>query len=441
MGLIVGASGPVLAGIGVTYHPAEPAVSPKVLPPAVMQAADSGGLLTNRWFAHAVAALTLALVGLLVWRSCRKRPSGPRWQTYLTSLALTAGTVLTAMLTALLYVNAASGFVPNVSAFMACSTTAVAQPRWAPSQPRRRTPTPRGHRGAHAPSPVTTPARAVASSTSHPRPRVVSGPGTLVQVAIPDPALGVPVGLTDIYLPAGYAEQAGAGARYPVVYLVHGYPAGRASDWMVSGRAPQALDALEAYGYAQPMVIVSVDASGPSNGQDWECLNTAGGPQLETYLTRDVVAYVDGHLATRAHRGGRAIGGMSGGAFCALNLGLRHQDLYTAIMAIEPFDDPGGQALALLGGSITSWDANSPRLYLPTLHLRTPLTVYLADGSRSGSLPTARRLAGEFERAGVTPLLQVIEGGGHEWTTARIALPYALQAASDVMSRPGHTSA
>ena len=110
-------------------------------------------------------------------------------------------------------------------------------------------------------------------------------------------------------------------------------------------------------------------------------------------------------------------------------------------MAIEPFDDPSGQALALLGGSITSWDANSPRLYLPTLHLRTPLTVYLADGSRSGSLPTARRLAGEFERAGVTPLLQVIEGGGHEWTTARLALPYALQAASDVMSRPGHTSA
>ena len=441
MGLIVGASGPVLAGIGVTYHPAEPAVSPKVLPPAVMQAADSGGLLTNRWFAHAVAALTLALVGLLVWRSCRKRPSGPRWQTYLTSLALTAGTVLTAMLTALLYVNAASGFVPNVSAFMALfddggGATSLGALAAAPAHP-------------HTPGP---PGRSRTVSRNHtgassgvvdlaPRPRVVSGPGTLVQVAIPDPALGVPVGLTDIYLPAGYAEQAGAGARYPVVYLVHGYPAGRASDWMVSGRAPQALDALEAYGYAQPMVIVSVDASGPSNGQDWECLNTAGGPQLETYLTRDVVAYVDGHLATRAHRGGRAIGGMSGGAFCALNLGLRHQDLYTAIMAIEPFDDPGGQALALLGGSITSWDANSPRLYLPTLHLRTPLTVYLADGSRSGSLPTARRLAGEFERAGVTPLLQVIEGGGHEWTTARIALPYALQAASDVMSRPGHTSA
>ena len=384
----------------MTYPPAGPAGSPKVLPPAVMQAADSGGLLTNWWLAHAVAALTLVLAGLLVWRSCRKQPSAPRWQTSDKPRAdCRHGADGHAHLAALR--QRRRGFVRTSVPSWRCSTTAVAQPRWAPSQPRRHTPTPRGHRGAHASRNHTGTSSGAVDLA--PRPRVGSGPGTLVQVAIPDPALGVPVGRTDIYLPAGYAKQAGTGARYPVVYLVHGYPAGRASNWMVSGRAPQALDALESYGSAQPDGNLSVDASGPSNGQDWECLNTAGGPRAG-----DLPHPRRSHLRRRAcWPPGRTVtvgrsSGMSGGAFCALNLGLRHQDLYTAIMAIEPFDDPGGQALALLGGGAhVAGTRTRPASTCQTLHLRTPLTVYLADGSRSGSLPTARRLAGEFERAGV----------------------------------------
>lgn len=424
------------AGMSASSRALGHLVSPVPLPATVTRASTSAGLLTNWWVAHGLAVLTVGLAGMLVWRSCRGRRGPARWTTYVSNTALATGAVLAAMLTALVYVNAASGFVPNLTALRALfdsgagtsvSTVGLPAPVTVVAGPARRV-HPRLLAGGSG--------RASAGVQPH----VVPGPGSLLQVAIPDPALGVPTGTTYVYLPAGYAQQAAAGARYPVVYLVHGYPGG-SSNWMINGAAPQTLDALQAYGYAQPMILVSVDAVGPSHGTDWECLNTVGGPQLETYLTGQVISFIDARFATVAGRGGRAIGGMSSGAFCALNLGLRHQDLYTAMLAIEPFGDPGKQALPLLGGSTKAWVSNAPRLYLPRLSLRRPLTVYLADGSRSGSLANASQLAAEFERAGINPVLQVIDGGGHEWTTARRALPYALQAASTAMSSAGRRSA
>ena len=50
---------------------------------------------------------------------------------------------------------------------------------------------------------------------------------------------------------------------------------------------------------------------------DSECLNPVRGPQFETYLTRDVVGWIDGHHRTVPQAEGRAIGGMSSGGYCA----------------------------------------------------------------------------------------------------------------------------
>ena len=135
------------------------AVSPALLPAAVTQASAGEGLLTNWWVAHGFAALTLCLAGVLVWRSSRTRRAAARWTTYLTSLALTSGTVIAAMLTALLYVNAASGFVPSLTALQALfdtgagSAVTTAPPVPAPvcpgcpaAHPRRPQPLPPGER-------------------------------------------------------------------------------------------------------------------------------------------------------------------------------------------------------------------------------------------------------------------------------------------------------
>jgi enterochelin esterase-like enzyme len=256
----------------------------------------------------------------------------------------------------------------------------------------------------------------------------VPGGVRVADVSLPDPRLGVPTGRTRVLLPPGYDDPAHAAERYPVVYLVHGYPSGGPDDWLGPGGAVQTLQALADSHAAPPMIVVAVDATA-GTGTDWECLNVPGGPQLESYLTTTVPREIDARFRTLPDRGDRAIGGMSGGAFCALNLGLRNQNTYSVILASEPYDDPGTDLLA--GHPDLLW-ANTPREYLPTLPLTRPLAVMLHAGIVAHSdVDLAYRLADQLAAHGANVAVRTEPGEWHTWRTARVGLPYLLAFAAE----------
>jgi enterochelin esterase-like enzyme len=242
------------------------------------------------------------------------------------------------------------------------------------------------------------------------------------------PALGGRAGTTYVYLPPGYGAPADARHRYPVVYLLHGYP-GSAADWFRAGRVPRTMDMLLAERLVQPMIVVAPSASG-GWGHDSEMLDQVGGPQVETYLTRDVVHAVDARYRTVADRTGRAIGGMSSGGYGAINLGLRHQDVYSVILAEMPYGDPGDVTGRLLGGRTDLWLANAPDHYIPTMAFTRPMTVYLIDGAGDQTLSVAARMTRMLDRRGQHAQLQVVPGASHSWRGARTELPYSLVFAS-----------
>jgi enterochelin esterase-like enzyme len=188
----------------------------------------------------------------------------------------------------------------------------------------------------------------------------------------------------------------------------------------------------------QPMIVVSPTAA-TSFASDSECLNAVGGPQFETYLTRDVVGFIDRHYQTVPEAGGRAIGGMSSGGYCALNLGLRHQGEFSVILAHEPYGTPGTSAAwRLLGGSQARYRANSPIAYLPTMTFHHRLTVFLdAPAQGRGSLPDTLRVAHELVARGQLVYLRVARGVGHTWLEARLELPYSLLVASQHLRAGG----
>src|SRR5207302_2968657 len=140
------------------------------------------------------------------------------------------------------------------------------------------------------------------------------------------PGNAVPSGKPLVVLPPGYSDPANAQLRYPVVYLIHGYPYGGPEDWLTSGDAPGTLRLLLGDKAIQPMIVVSVDVTAGQPSKDWEALNVPGGPQLENYLAQTVVPLIDQRYRTIADRDGRALGGMSGGGYGALNVGLHHVD-------------------------------------------------------------------------------------------------------------------
>jgi enterochelin esterase-like enzyme len=256
-------------------------------------------------------------------------------------------------------------------------------------------------------------------------------------VNIPGPTDSVPSGQHFVLLPPGYSDPANAGRRYPVVYLFHGYPYGGPNDWLTSGDAPGTLQALENAQLISPMIVVSVDMTAGQPSKDWECLNVPGGPQLENYVADTVVPGIDQRYRTVADRSGRALGGMSGGGFGALNIGLHHLDEFSILVIALPYDDLN-DSIGVLGGDQAVARADTPRQYIPTMHFTSPIATMLAVGTGAPTdVGTAHRIADSLHRRGQEAVVHAEHGFNHTWHTARATLPYLLVFADQHFHQPG----
>lgn len=387
---------------------ATPAAPGPVIPPDVLRELTVHRDWVSSWWTVVVpAVLLVVLLGVLVRRSVlrrRARRAGTAPRRRVRSRLVTAtgwtGVVGLVLVTGLAAVNVVSGVVPSTHGLRLLATDlgilpAPAHHRWTPQ------------------------AKDATATT-----------GRLEDVTIPgEPGQGMAEQDTWVYTPPGYDED--TTARYPVVYLVHGSP-GQGSYWFTGGDADTAMDVLVRHHLVPPMIVVGVQANSSDdvNNLDNECLDsTTGGAQVESYLTRTVVAWTDAHLRTLPDREDRVLGGMSSGGYCALNLGLRHTDVYGSILAFEPYGEPGdGPDGRPQLRDQAEYDANSPTTYLPTLDLPRPVPVFLDEGSEAPAEEKAM-LAGlrdTLVARGQDVVLREEEGTSHDWRTVAAGLPYAL---------------
>lgn len=106
----------------------------------------------------------------------------------------------------------------------------------------------------------------------------------------------------------------------PVLYLLHGY-SGNYSNWI--NRAPS----LKQYADEYKMMIVCPDGGYGSWYFDSPIDSTM---RYETYVSKEVVEYIDAHYPTIKDRKARAITGLSMGGHGGLFLGFRHADIFGA---------------------------------------------------------------------------------------------------------------
>jgi hypothetical protein len=354
------------------------------VPAGLLHQVQRAGPLESPWLAVGLGALLLTTLAAVAWR--RRWPAGPPPRhPWLRRGGLAAWLVVVATLCGLAGLNAYVGYVPTLPSLFG-------------DVPGRGGSNPRG-------------------SAS----RVVS-------LEIGAPSLRVPPSRTYVYLPPGYDTRAQARRRYPVVYLIHGYPGGPI-DWFRGAQVQRTMDAMLADGLVQPMILVAPDASGGWL-HDSEMLNQVGGPQVESYLVGPVVRTVDANFRTIPSRAGRAIGGMSSGGYGALNLGLRHQDVFSVILSLMPYGTPGNVARTLLGGSHLLWLQNSPAAYIPTMRFRHPMAVAFFAGDRDPEAGEAGRLTRMLQARGQYAVFDEVPGAAHTWHGARAETPYALTFAS-----------
>ncbi|MCW5804781.1 MAG: esterase family protein [Deltaproteobacteria bacterium] len=245
-------------------------------------------------------------------------------------------------------------------------------------------------------------------------------PGKVVYEKFKSDALGVEKDVV-VYLPAGYDPK--AGKRWPVFYYLHGL-GGDETNWTKHGNLEAAANEL---GLGAIVVMPDGDNGFYANSvtpTDYDrCMKDGTGlfdpkavkaktcvrkPAYETYIVKDLVGWVDRTYRTIPDRTGRGIAGLSMGGFGALELGIRHQDLFSAVVShsgvtalmykgpvpyqkgkVELLDDPtqwgvavgpiGDWVRAIFGTDRANWTAHDPAQLLDKI--KPGLALYLDCGT------------------------------------------------------------
>src|SRR5581483_10006595 len=118
----------------------------------------------------------------------------------------------------------------------------------------------------------------------------------------------------DVYLPPDYAT---SGLRYPVLYYLHGLPAGPTA-YRTFGYVARAVE------QAGLRLIVVAPQGATAAEPDPEYLDAGPGAEWETALAVQLPKTVDALYRTIPDRAARAIAGVSAGGYGAMLLGLHH---------------------------------------------------------------------------------------------------------------------
>ena len=274
-----------------------------------------------------------------------------------------------------------------------------------------------GHRpdGSTSPRPTSSPGLTPPSSSAGVPVGYTLGEGGVARTQLAGPVSGV-VGELNVWLPPGYDPQHPGG--YPVLLVVPGFP-GEPVPSVEGLGLPTAVPEAVAAGHLTPSIMVSATVN--VGGKNWGCADTAGGPSVATWLTRDVPTQVAHDFAVRP--GARwAVLGLSEGAMCAVRLTLTAPAQFGAAIALSGSNAPDAPGLTRTAG-----DRHANDLRTLAAKGASPAVDLLLAGSHQdpGTVPDAKALQ-RAAGSGVHVDLELIDRGGHNWGVWRRMTPPAL---------------
>lgn len=171
-----------------------------------------------------------------------------------------------------------------------------------------------------------------------------------------------------VYLPPNF-DSSGK-TLYPVIYYLHGL--NNTAKRFADEGLPQITDKLIAEGKIEPVVIAC-----PTGDFSFYVNKPDGSAPYEDYINEEIPKFLESSYPVKPAREGRAIGGISMGAYGALKIGMKNPDRYCAVSAHTPFvvsklPEPGRtdrrsqQFSRVLNGvfgnppDMEAWKANDP---------------------------------------------------------------------------------
>jgi enterochelin esterase-like enzyme len=261
------------------------------------------------------------------------------------------------------------------------------------------------------------------------------GHGTVIPWVVPGRSSGVPRQRALVYLPAAYGDPAAAATRFPVVELLHGFP-GRPESWTGPLQLQRILDAQIARRQSVPFIAV-MPTQNLVFPRDTQCVDVSGGPRVDTFLSRDVHRAVIDSFRAATDTSGWALMGYSTGGYCAINLAMRHPDLFTAAVSLSGYARPAhdGSTGDLFGGSSALRNRNTPlwaAAHLPPRELSMLVITSRQDGA---SYRDTEQLAAAA-RAPLRVVTILLARGGHNAALWKAMEPEAFNWLSRQVTAP-----
>jgi S-formylglutathione hydrolase FrmB len=311
-----------------------------------------------------------------------------------------------------------------------------------------------------------------------PTPPLASRGGKVVTRTFHSTALGVDKSYL-VYLPRDYDSR--LEVRWPVFYYLNGL-LGDETAWVKVGHLDAAADALGLDAivvmpdgddgfYVDTARVIDYEACmkdgtglyrPTEQSRDHSCVRHHA---YESYIVKDLIADVDAAYRTIAARDARAIAGLSMGGFGALELGMRHLDVFAAAAShsgvaallyagphpyaagsVRLVTDPrrygadtgtiGAWVRGIFGGDLATWQAYDPALLAGKLK-PGQLAIYLdcATGDSLGLNDNISYLH-DLLTAGKIDHVFYLGPGGHDFTFWRARVPESLKFLGDHLMKP-----
>ena len=262
--------------------------------------------------------------------------------------------------------------------------------------------------GVYSPAPV--PVRSV-SVTGNPAPaparaETVPTAGEVRQATYHSSAMGEDRHF-HIYLPPTYGLRSAAHRHYPTLYLLHGDPS-NSGEWLRYG-TPAVFDAGFARGELPETILVMPDGNGHVTAATQWANRRDGRDRIEDALL-ELVAFVDQNYRTAADRQYRVIGGLSSGAYGAVNVAARHPDVFGVAMGFSGYYIARGPVFGL---DRAYADSNSPTIIVQRSAAARTVHYVLTVGAADVYRGSTEQFVQQLRRLGVPVDFDLIPGGGH----------------------------
>jgi len=239
-------------------------------------------------------------------------------------------------------------------------------------------------------------------------------------------AMNVNVGY-NVVLPSKYDSH--PGARFPVVYVLHGASGDENDFLLVTGLNAPVIGYIN---FDQSGIIV-VYPNGGRQSKYYDAVPGSlmyGHEMVETTILYELIPHIDGNFRTISSREGRAIIGRSMGGLGALRLAFKRPDMFSSVRswsaAIFPTADQAFNVIpgVDVGGYMFNNDASLYEKGNPYNLAKQNadwikslgLGIHMDIGRDDGLLPNNRALIDVLDSVGIPhDDLQIFPGLGHDW--------------------------